>query len=52
MAVTGLNPLSIGSVFPTYLKYGECRVIGLNPLSIGSVFPTEMNKDKLWVKAS
>ena len=35
-----LNPLSIGSVFPTR-KYPRFRTFGrLNPLSIGSVFPT------------
>ena len=38
-----LNPLSIGSVFPTYQWDGFWhRGKGLNPLSIGSVFPTIM----------
>ena len=37
----GLNPLSIGSVFPTYIALTHNDEIGLNPLSIGSVFPTD-----------
>ena len=36
-----LNPLSIGSVFPTYNEPQTSKVSGLNPLSIGSVFPTQ-----------
>ena len=39
-----LNPLSIGSVFPTIIDV-ESNLDGrLNPLSIGSVFPTAPSK--------
>ena len=40
-----LNPLSIGSVFPTQRqKKGVTDCIRLNPLSIGSVFPTKLRE--------
>ena len=38
---TRLNPLSIGSVFPTKVKLVLLPLDRLNPLSIGSVFPTK-----------
>ncbi len=40
MSMSGLNPLSIGSVFPTVIGEQFTVSLRLNPLSIGSVFPT------------